>query len=504
MTNSSSTVESLSRMTVWIVDDDIPLSSAPFDADDMLLGRRPIDRGALLSLLKADWPDANVRDLCAELTENVANVLAFVQPSHAVETLSRGVGVPDVIIYDLRYQTDQSGQNSSYYLEKLLKSCVSVVQVYTNESSDEADRDLEDLRLAYPSRLVPPRQKAETNAGELSQLIAARLSESLSAHLAGPLRRLSLLAVEEVLVKLDNLKPSTAVELLLGHGLTPEELELELIDLFSEKIGETLVESEALRASFSSYLQRLGLEGERVGEAASEVASIFVAHVKEMIRTDGSLLNALQDVFVHHQTPRPAGEANARDEDIVRRFFSFRLFSRPKDNVVRTGDIVRMDDSSDLFLVLTPACDLAQFWKKTRGDLTLVRLRPIEAGGREKMVSYGNQKNVGSSMTAQQPLVIPSVPIGNDELADCLLFPHDPLVVQLRDNDLFSAGKTNKGLSSPLRYSDSCLPGNFVRVCRISEPFLTGVLDKVRDVLFRAGVPDFPDIERNRLTRILG
>lgn len=493
--------ESLSRMTVWIVDDDIPIGLAPFDSDDMLLGKRPIDRGSLLSLLSIDWPDPNVKDLCAELVAHVGDVLAFVQPSHAVEMLSRGTSVPDVIIYDLRYQTDQSGQHSSHYLEKLLKKCVSVVQVYTNESTEEATRDLEELHLAYPSRLVTPRQKVETNALELSQLIATRLSESFSAHLAGSLRRLSLLAVEDVLVRLDDLTPDLAVKLLLGHGTTPEELELEFIDLFSEKVGEVLLDSTTLRASFEAYASRLGLADDKAGEAAGEIASVLTSHVKEIIRTDGALLNSLQGIFSRIQAGSSADRS--RDEDIVRRFFAFRLFSRPKDDVMRPGDVIRIDESSDLFIVLTPACDLAQFWKKTRGDLALIRIRPIEAGGKEKVRSYGNNLQVSNSVTAQQPLIIPSVPVSDDEFVDHVLFPHESLVIPLEDKNLVGAGGKNQMISKPLRYSDPCLSNNCKRICRISEPFLTGMLEKIRDILFRAGVPNFPDEERERLKRIL-
>jgi hypothetical protein len=37
------------------------------------------------------------------------------------------------------------------------------------------------------------------------------------------------------------------------------------------------------------------------------------------------------------------------------------------------------------------------------------------------------------------------------------------------------------------------------RICRVAEPFLAGIQAKVRDELFRIGVPDLPEPEKDRL-----
>jgi hypothetical protein len=53
-----------------------------------------------------------------------------------------------------------------------------------------------------------------------------------------------------------------------------------------------------------------------------------------------------------------------------------------------------------------------------------------------------------------------------------------------------------------LTYSELNLLGEtMTRHCRISEPFLNGVLGEISSLLFRSGVPDFPDEEKKRLAK---
>jgi len=128
----------LRDVTVWIVDDEIPIQEADFENDEMLTGVRPIDRTALRSLLSRDsWQGTPLMALCEQLINQAADVRAFIHPSAALAHLVAGAPVPDIVVFDLVYGTQTSKANTLQHLERILASYACCVQVYTNESKEE-------------------------------------------------------------------------------------------------------------------------------------------------------------------------------------------------------------------------------------------------------------------------------------------------------------------------------------------------------------------------------
>jgi hypothetical protein len=372
----------LSEKSIWIVDDDIPIYAAKFDNDDMLDGSRPIDRGALLSLLMIDddyWADKAVLELCKELVKEKGDIKAFLWPTGPVEYLRKGGKAPDIIIFDMDYQAMKDKEKVLEYLEIILKSCISVVQIYTKESLEEIAPDLEPLTKKYSTRLQAPKLKTATNAKSLEEIVFKKLESSLSAHLATNIRRLSSIAIENVLVEIDNLPIDVAIRLLAGGE--DEMQDVELVELLSTKVGDYLKSSLDLADAIKQYGKRLGVSPDSEKQFVDETTELFATVVRNRIQYDKWLYEAIR-------TTNQLAKGNETDDDtkrIVKEFFAFRVYDQPGDDWVRTGDIVSLgnynkaerEEHPDLYLILTPACDLAHFWSKTRGVLTLAKMHPL-------------------------------------------------------------------------------------------------------------------------------
>jgi hypothetical protein len=504
---------SLTDRDVWIIDDAIPITRWEFADDDLLTGTRPIDRGTLLTLVHfADWwDDGPLRVLCEQLVRKAGCVTAFTHPSSAIQHLDRGAPIPDVVVFDLDYRFSAVGARRPLeLLKQMLGRCVSVVQVYTNTDVEEASRLLKPLRRQYQTRLEAPQYKADTDAEQLMRVMKDRLARSLSAHLARRIRRSSSVAVEDVLTRIDDLPLNVAVRLLAGRAETPEELEL--VELLSVKVGEALESAPKLAAVVEEFVTDREVPAERVKETVREIVALLASNVRERVLYDGGLFAAIKSAWEAIEQ----GEENRDEtetEGIVQEFFAFRLYDHPNDDLVRTGDIILLpssedasqDASPDLYLVLTPPCDLAHFWYRTRGVLTLARMYPMtKERGIQRVRSYANPKpNRIESITARHPMVFPSVPLSKNEREDYALFVYEIRYLEFDGSALW---KQNEGISKkkrfscPLTYQELRELGvNTHRKCRVSEPFLSGVLAELGDHLFRPGVPDFPDEERERL-----
>ena len=97
--------------------------------------------------------------------------------------------------------------------------------------------------------------------------------------------------------------------------------------------------------------------------------------------------------------------------------------------------------------------------------------------------------------------MFPSVPVAEGRLVDYVLFIHEISFEGFENLGLIDVGGGNKQVQKPLAYSET--EGQVVRVCRLSEPYLAGVLGKMEAELFQFGVPDFPDPVKERIKSMI-
>ena len=153
-------------------------------------------------------------------------------------------------------------------------------------------------------------------------------------------------------------------------------------------------------------------------------------------------------------------------------------------------------------MVITPACDIERFWKRTRGILTLARLEPLDPSNIGVAFRHDFRvQHVVNSVTARTPIILPTLTTSNGMTLDYALFFHQIVALWLEPATPKDSDKAHPTTDRPLTYPEL---GNVVtRVCRLSEPFLSGVLSKIEAELFRVGVPDFPEAETRRIKKVL-
>lgn len=493
--NRSGTKSNLLDAEIWIIDDDIPVQLYKREKDKLITGEVPIDQGTLISILHEDgWEDEAVKKLTQELTKKARNTVAFTNPSHALEQLQRGAKIPDGIIFDLSYR-NQDKNKTLEQLVALMNSCMTVVQVYTRESVETAKSELEDLPEQIQIRLEKPLNKSETDAAKLGVVVKERIEKSLSAKFASELRRLTSNSIETVLVKLDSLPLSAALTLLTGEYDVPKQQEF--VELVAEKVGDDLTHSNKLAEAIKKYGKDLGVKEEKIEKLIGNLTSLLKAHVQNYILEDAEFEKRVAESWEIAQQQNAEGPPKISNE-IIRGFEAFRMYSKPTDDYVRTGDIVLNNDL--VYMVLTPLCDLERFWKKTRGSLTILKMHPlVKEKGIGRARSYGNNNflsNGVSTIASRHPFILPSVPISVDKYGDYAIFAYE---VKTQDfiNEAFQT-KTSRQMKAipPLSYSELL---DFSRLCKLSEPYLNGLLGAVRRTLFRVGLPQFASEEQDRV-----
>jgi hypothetical protein len=498
----------LSGRSVWIIDNDIPIQSADFEKDDMVQGMRPIDRGTLLSLLRKEeeWRDPAVLALCKELINKMGDINGFILPTGAIEYLKKGAKAPDIIIFDMDYGSLLNKEKVLEFLKIILKGYISLVQVYSKEGIDTINRDLGPFVTEY-KRLQPTLLKDQTNAEKLETIITQKLSSSLSAQLGTNVRRLSTIAIEQVLVEIDNLPVNTAIRVLTGEeeGIG----DVELVELLSTKIGDYLKSSRELAEAMLQYGRKLGVPADKEKHYVDEAIDIFATAIRNRIQYDKWLYDAIRSTKDLVEEEKIDCD---QTKNIVRNFFAFRVYDQPGDDWVRTGDIISFDADypayyHELFLVLTPGCDLARFWKKTRGLLTLARMQPVDKDGIEQIKKCNNNEFNNTSITSKNPFVLPSVLIPDHGQMDYLLFSHEITNKKIKEPEVKpgSSSKEKKSIfERQLTYTEIRQSGeNIQRYCRVSEPFLSGIMSEIGTRLFRVGVPDFPTEEATRIKKLV-
>jgi hypothetical protein len=274
-----------------------------------------------------------------------------------------------------------------------------------------------------------------------------------------------------------------------------------------------LKSSKELADTMRDYARKAKVPAEKEKLFVDEAVQLFATTVRGHIQYDKWLYGAVKSA-------RQIAQENTLDVDTMRRivqeFFAFRLYDHPGDDIVRTGDIISLSPKKKndntpaaLFVVITPPCDLDRFWKSTRGVLTLARMHPLTTDlGIRLWKDYGNSKpgRIHSITSTENPFVLPSVPISETSRVDYSLFLYE---IENREYDGHFLWKEEEGISKskrfsrPLTYSElKKISRNVKRYCRISEPFLTGMLGDLKGQLFRSGVPNFPQNEKDRIAEL--
>ena len=455
-----------SKKVVCIVDDDFlsPAQQLEMELFPVLLNNH------IEQMLEQEWDDIAIKNLCENLLKNGWNIQAFSSPKQYVDKIEEDIYISDILIFDWEYRTGEVDQVG--VLQKILTQYPVFIYIFSGaDTEDKVQRIIENElgcfkeRIKYLSKCV---DDENTDAAEdLSNQLDKMKENNFSFYFGSGFRKIVANSVENILVKFADLKLEKVITL-LSHEENINELNLEIKDIISSKVTESIRASSEIRKILSQ---------ENIKEdVIDELIGIL----------EGKIRNSI--ISARFPLPKPEGApySGKIDTDIIRKLWSFRLYYKPSndDNVVRTGDIIIHKASMDfscLYLVLTDNCSLSRFSKKTANVLNTVKLKQLTSLETEelKVNSPTSLTNImGFSSTEGRPLLLPYVPIDESHMEDYVLFMQEHYSIE---------NKSEKSISQ-LTYDDV----EYSRICSVSVPFLYPLIGTVITNLFGWGCSDYP------------
>ena len=423
----------------------------------------------LESWVGESWDDTAIQKLCINLLQKGWNIQAFHHPNFYEDKLAKDIYISDILVFDWEYKT--GGVEQISILRRILSGYSVYVYIFSGADKEGEIRELIRDKLKEFSGRVSYLSKDDGNGYEKTALdFSNKLNEmkekNFSFYFGSSIRRIVANSIESILVKFADMNLKNVLSL-LSHDRLDDELSLDMKDIISLKIAEHVKTSSEIR----NILFQGGIEKDVV---------------EELI---GMLEGKIKNSIISAKLPLPKSENSPHSEekntDIMGALWSFRLYYKPldEDRIVRTGDIIVKKSSTDfsnLYLVITDDCSLSRFAKKTGGVLNTVELTRIIPGVDNKIKIKGltSLTNIaGLSGTNGRPLLLPYIPVEDNQLRDYLLLMQRHFTIEC---------KVKEG--SSLIYDDI----DYRRVCSISSPFLHTLIGTIISNLFGWGCPDYP------------
>jgi hypothetical protein len=458
------------RYSVCVIDNDIPASGA--QAQDLAIRDFDLLNASNLQLLlqREAWGDEVLRKLIEKLLNQKDDdgvtpkweVYGFTNPSFYINTINRGFFRSDLLVFDWEYPGAQNtpGTNSETILKAILDRTFCLVFIFS-----KADKKVEieqilakpefqpyKERLKYLDKATPEGDQTDTLLQSADQMYA----NNFSFKFAGDLRRLSVQCSDKILSDMGRVSLNDVKNLLLvGHGEKKD-----FIDFLAERF-------------------RASIAGPNIYDLVQQI---------------------------------PDSNAGAAiDATLAAKVWSYRLYFRqePGDDLVRRGDIVAVGD--EVLLILSADCDLLRFWAKNLGIINAVALHDLDQSNvtlRQMLticVKHDLLKPVIGSLLgkigdlSEGPFVLPFV-WKSGAFKNFMAIPKDLVSRRIPTPDGWTELPKNARKAHPMKYSHW---DGAQRLCTVSEPFLTPIVQHVFETIGGAGVPDYPEHMKEILKKIL-
>jgi hypothetical protein len=459
------------RYSVCVIDNDIPAAgTAAQEAgikDSELLNSSNLE----FLLQKETWADEVIKNLLRSLIDAKENgsilpkweVYGFTNPSFYVNAIEDGLFRSDIVVYDWEYPGGQagSGTDSESLLKEILDKTFCLVFVFSKaDKKEEIEAILAKPEFkAYEGR-IDYRDKSVGGADQSAALLQKAdemYANNFSFKFASALRKKALQGVDKVL-------------------------------------------SDMGRASLNDVKNQIA-----VGDTGKKD---FIDFIAERFRSvlAGSEVETLVDE-IPEATP-----GTEPDRDLISKVWSYRLYFEPKanDDHVRCGDIVKVNDA--YYFVVSADCDLGGFWKKNLGIINTVTLHELDqenATLKEMLTLCVEAKDIPGQVNnllgkvgnlSEGPFALPFVPI-DGSMRNFLAVPKDLQSFRIASfptnwNELGYKQKSRE----PMKYA---YWNGAERICSVSEPFRTPVVQHILGTIGGNGVPDYSDPMKKTLKTIL-
>ena len=460
------------RYSVCIIDNDIPAAGS--QAQDLGIKDTDLLNTSNLQLLleKETWADQVIKKLTETLlAEKDANgispkweVYGFTNPSLYLNSINDGFFRSDLLVFDWDYPAAQGGlgADSESILKEILERTFCLIFVFSGA----------DKRSEIEAVLAKP--EFQQYSGRLQYLDKAINGVEQSAAL--------LKKAEEMYASNFSFKFASLLR----------KKSVQSMDSILSDMG---------KASLNDVRNYVA-----IGDGGKKD---FVDFIAERFRA----AIAGKDIYdLVDQIPEPAAGGIPLDESIAFKVWSNRLYFHREtgDDLVRRGDIVKVGTA--FYMVLSADCDLGRFWKKNLGIINTVVLHLLDVSNAElkkwltlctkpQELSAGKISSllakVGS--LAEGPFVLPFVPFAGAQ-GNFVAVPKDILSQRINLPSTFDAFTEKQRANQAIKYPHW---SGAERICTISEPFLTPVIQHVLNTLGGYGVPDYPDHMTTILKKVL-
>ena len=465
-------------MSLCILDNEIPLELLEPITNVKINDTKCIDENILNYCLNAkdkngnkiEWKDENLRNFIAEILNDGYFVSAFKSHSfffnHRAETLFS----PDIIIFDWDVG---GGEDSVENLKLVLESTYSIVAIFTGTEETEIYRQLNNEFKKYELRYFHIK-KEENSAKVLKDKIKSKIQ--FSYEKSNDLKIKTEHALSEVLSNLGQITFENFICLFGSLSNNERELaNLEFYEIIADKLKSALIDRDS---------------GEMIEINGRELTNL---ELYEIIADE--LRNALINRDSEEVIRVPNGEGIG-DSNVIRSIWHYRLFQKPKDDVVRKGDIIKIESSNLHYFVLSSDCHMNEFWKKNLGHLSIIPIYPIDNEKmKEKLKKYNGNilkdfsiTSISNPRTIESITVLPGVFQKTDDgtgmvsYSDGIVYPKEITNIEID----MPVGTTSK---SKLRYDNTKIIGD--NRIRLTEPFLSPLVQYILKCVTDMGAPDY-------------
>jgi hypothetical protein len=440
---------------ICIIDDEIPADNYPVFINE----RTRVDQSILKYLIKyhSEWQSDPLKNLIQDIFQNHDDwvVSAFTHPNFYFNYTEENIFSPDIIIFDWDYDISIDTEK---VLLRILNSTYAVIAIYTGaDKKDEIENILaKDEFKSHAEYRIHLIEKGEDNSvGKVIKDASDRFDNNFSFKLGKELKKNAVSAVESILVSISKM-------------------------------------------SFDDFVWTFGSSDDKEDKERHLTIKEFIEILSEKFKNELSEQRFSEDKY--DSNSKPATD----DVEIVRKLWSYRMFYKPTDNIIRTGDIIKKDDDGDArYLVISSDCHLRQFWPKNFGSVTMVPLLATTTDKRLKdklnlSKSRGNIKGkLASSITNWRAFpdsssIIAGVPIihdadGKEILIDYALFPRSVFSMDIPPP--YQDPGVYRKLALTYDHLENFSGDNRVN---INEPFRSPLIQFVLSAITGFGAPDYP------------
>jgi hypothetical protein len=413
-----------------------------------------------------DWGDINLRNFVDTIKDDTDYIISgFKNHTFFFNYKEEVLFSPDIIIFD--WDMGDNGQDSSTNLLKLLSSTYCLVAIFTSEDTENGvSQEIDQLKFKeYKHRCLLIKKQDKDSVNTLKTKIKER-AKDFSFEFGNDFRRCSISALNSVLVDIGKI---TSDE--LKHYFNIEEDINDVREFFVEKHHEKL--------NIHNF------NSERIKNSEWVVALLDIIKKK------------FKRILCSNNIPLMKNNKDNRqlDNSVLEKLWSYRLYHTysTEDKQVRKGDIIVHEKDEKFYIVINADCNLSRFWNKNWGFINIIPLYLVK-NTNDKLINILNlikdeksshyKPNSLSDKLGSFPegsFCLPFVPYDEGHKTFILFSPTiTSFEIKTRNEENFK----NKKLTY-----DQLI--GFSRVCSLSEPFVTPLVENILTSLAGHGSPDY-------------